>query len=283
MEIGLLVIVIVMFIVENTLLAIKYRHKVKQIWRKFYPNKSRCSIPPFEDEENGWYTADKPILILHGVGRYNNSQEGIERGISEGYKIIEIDVGITSDNVFVLTHRFEPDDEIIFENKPSLDEFLNQGAAVGETPLTLEQFTDTYCQNMDNGIYYIVDCAHGIELDVAQWLSKNVNDNSREKLIFQVHTIKLLEKVYEMKAFVHIHYNGSANEISQILPKLYKRNVLTCSISDREINKSNHDLEFIVKSGLHVFAYTVNHKRRLSHDLELGVMGVFTDSLLPEK
>ena len=106
----------------------------------------------FADEENAWYISS-PIIILHGAGggqngRYLNTEEGIIRGIQLGYKVIEIDIGITSDNESVLTHRFRPDDEVVFDHRPTLSEFLSFGAPVGETALSLNLFLQKFCSSI---------------------------------------------------------------------------------------------------------------------------------------
>lgn len=211
--------------------------------------------------------------------KYNNSKEGIDKGILDGYRVIEVDVGITSDNNMVLTHRFEPDDEIIFEGRPSLDDFLKKGALEGETALSLEMFVDLY---KDTDTYFLVDCAHGIEINVAERLSSLCKEEFFDKIIFQVHTKELLDQIYKMKKFKHIHYNNTSKKILDDLPFLIEKNVHTCSIADREIKETNCDLKQILQSGLHIFAYVVNHDRRLRHDLRIGVSGIFTDAIKPK-
>lgn len=110
--------------------------------------KVQTSLIQYVDEPEAWYSNEN-IIILHGAGgvngaRYNNSKEGIVRGICCGYKVIEIDLGLTAEKVPVLTYRFKPDDEIIFQGVPSLSKFLSSGALEGETPLTLEMFIEQY-------------------------------------------------------------------------------------------------------------------------------------------
>lgn len=277
-------IILSLFMLENALLAVKYRAKIIKLFRYLSSriDNDRNEIIHIEDEDNAWYST-APTLILHGGGynghRYNNSKEGIDAGIKK-YSVIEIDVGITSDNVLVLTHRFEPDDEIIFDSKPTLDEFMKNGALEGETPLSLKQFVNFYNEN--DSVYFLVDCAHGIEMKVASELVKICDEKFLDRLIFQVHGIELLKKISNMKRFKNIHYNGTLNEISQMLHVLRENNIHTCSVMDREIAPENPALICVKESGIHIFSYVVNHNRRLQRDLKLGVDGVFTDVLSPK-
>lgn len=117
---------------------------------------------------------------------------------------------MTSDNEIVLTHRFQPDGEIIFSHKPTLKEFLDIGAPEGETALSLQSFFQKYSKA---DCYFLIDCAHGIEEIVCNWIGKNVNPEVRKHLIFQVHTQSMLYNIYKTGVFENIHYNGEARAI----------------------------------------------------------------------
>ena len=210
--------------------------------------------------------------------KYNNSKESIEQAILNGYRIIEIDIGITADNELVLTHRFSPDNEIIFESRLKLNEFLSYGALEGETALTLKQFVEL-CKDTD--VYFIIDCAHGIEYKVCEWIRTNVGVEQRRYLIFQVHTPEMLRKIYEENVFTYIHYNGTIEHINSIMSILKTCNVHTCSISDEEIMMNKESFKKLVEAGLHPIVYTVNHIRRLEYILKFGASGVFSDRLQP--
>lgn len=63
-------IVFFFFVVENCLLAIKYRTKFAKIMEQLplFQNKKKNTneLVCIDDEENAWYHNDSPILILHG-------------------------------------------------------------------------------------------------------------------------------------------------------------------------------------------------------------------------
>lgn len=272
-----------LFTLENLIFLYIYRNrvlrKVKDRLSMLITNSSSVIIG---DEENSWYSIQYPLLVLHGASmggyRYNNSKESIEQAILQGYKIIEIDIGITADNELVLTHRFSPDDEVIFDSRPNLNDFLSYGALEGETALTLRQFVKL-CR--ETNVFYIIDCAHGIEDMVCDWMHNNVSLDQRKYFVFQVHTPELLKKIYEKKVFEHIHYNGTISHIRSIMTLLKTCNVHTCSISDNEIMSNMDSFKKLVESGLHPIVYTVNHTRRLKRILGAGASGIFSDRLQP--
>lgn len=272
-----------LFMFENIFLLYKYRARVlRNVKDRLSMLKINSSLVKFCDEENSWYSTQYPLLVLHGASmdgyKYNNSKESIEYAISQGYKIIEIDIGITADNELVLTHRFSPDDEVIFDSRPKLNDFLSYGALEGETALTLKQFVKL---SIGTNVYFIIDCAHGIEDMVCDWMHNNVSVEQRRYFIFQVHTPELLKKIYKKNVFEHIHYNGTIAHIKSIMPTLKMCNVHTCSISNDEIMPNIDLFRKLVESGIHPIVYTVNHTRRLKRILEFGASGIFSDRLQP--
>lgn len=268
-------------IVENFILLFAFRGKLVKIFQKIRAKK--CCYK-FEDKNASYYST-VPMLILHGAGglnskKYNNSKEGIIRGISEGYRIIEVDIGITSDGILVLTHRFQPDEERIFDVKPTFDEFIINGVPKGETGISLSDFFNMFSRQ---GTFFLLDCEHGTENLVIKWIKENKTREDCKNIIFQVHTLKMLKKVYKESIFDNIHYNGSSLDIAANLNMLRKCNVHTCSIADEEISENNIYLRKIINSGLHVMVYTINHMRRFNRVLELGVSGCFSDFLVPNQ
>ena len=272
-------------VLESFLLVIAFWKKIKHLLLRltFSRKKKKLVQVKFFDEENSWYS-NVPFIILHGAGglnqrKYNNSREGICRGIDKNYKVIEVDISVTADRIPVLTHRFMPDDERIFEQRPLLSEFLSSGALEGENAITLELFIKDFS---DSDPYYLIDCQHGTEDVVIEWFEKNTSKQQRQKVIFQVHSINSLKKVYHKSVFANIHYNGSSMDVISNIKQLKKYNVHTCSMSDDEFTSNKEDVLSIIGTGMHVFAFTINYERRLRKLVELGISGCFSDFLSPD-
>lgn len=106
---------------------------------------SEESIESLETPADAWFISDSPILIAHSGGGingyvYTNSKEAILQSIASGYRVIEVDVSMTSDGVPVLSHDFRPDHEQLFNSLPTLEVFLNTPMECNLTPLTLSDF-----------------------------------------------------------------------------------------------------------------------------------------------
>lgn len=207
---------------------------------------------------------------------YLNSKEAIENSINIGASVIEIDIGLTSDGVPVLTHWFEPDGEIMFDSIPTAKEFLATPIANGQTPLSLEDFIN--CFGSYEG-YFFLDCKMGCEKKVVSWLEKNSSINMRKKIIFQIHDINFLKELYSKKLFGYLHYNSDLDTLISLIPLLCKYEVHTVSVSDAEVK--NGSLKNLCAAGIHPYVYTVNHSRRYKKVLSEGASGVFTDRLVP--
>ena len=114
-------------------------------------------------------------------------------------------------------------------------------------------------------------------------MQENTTSDMRKHLIFQVHTPNMLREVYETRLFNSIHYNGEAADVLEIVNLFKECNVHTCSISDEEISVNIQALMQLIHLGIHVIAYTVNHRRRINKLKYLGIDGVFTDFLAPDE
>ena len=99
-----------------------------------------------------------------------------------------------------------------------------------------------------------------------------------KRIIFQVHDTRLLKKLAERKLFGYLHYNADVKTLENIVSVLASCGVHSVSVDDHEI-KDGKILSKLNEAGIHVFAYTVNHKRRFDFLMEAGVSGVFSDRL----
>lgn len=210
---------------------------------------------------------------------YLNSKESVSSAVKSGATVIEIDVCLTKDMIPVLSHRFEPDGEIMFSETPSLKQFLGVPLPNNNTPLTLEFLLSEF-KNWSG--YFLIDCAFGTEKFVSDWLCMNCTEAQKEHIIFQVHEIQFLKELERKKQFGYLHYNASIENLESILPVLVACEVHSVSVDDHEI-KNSDSLSKINNAGIHVYAYTVNHKRRFDFLMKSGASGVFSDRLCSQE
>lgn len=248
---------------------------------------------PLRDEANAWYTAPAPILWAYAGGgslhKYGNSQEAIDESIKNGFRVIEIDVSLTSDRVPVLTHWFKPDDQIEWDSTPTLAEF--KGRLINERfhSLTLKEFFDRY-ENSD--VYFSIDPNHMVakrmDFDLLGYIRDNASEGFQRRIIYQVYRLDDLLKVHEAGLpFASIHYVLSFGlDDSWAIPYLIRVftecGVRSVSFSDRPITK---ELKEVVRAfndaNIRISVSGVDYKYRVEKLMGIGVRCFNTRRLLP--
>lgn len=202
-----------------------------------------------------------------------NSKQSISECMEHGCPVIEVDVNFTSDGVPVLTHWFAPDEDIMFFDKPSLQEFLSADYPGGHYPMILDELMEKV---KDYDGVFLIDVKMGEEREVAEWFASHYSFEQKQKLIFQVHDVRFLKELHEKNIFGYLHYNADIQTLETLLPYFKKYDVHTVSVSDWEV-RDEKSIANLRNAGLHVYVYTVNHARRMKTLFEYGVDGVFTD------
>lgn len=156
--------------------------------------------------ESLWESIGVPQLWAHAgggmLGFYTNSREAIEDSIKRGYKVIEIDVGLTSDMVPVLTHNFAPEGVAAFYRLPTSEEFLSQPICGKYTPLSLKNCIDEFSTS---DVYFSID-PHLGDFDLISWLDSNLDAVSLRKIIYQIYSKEELIRLAKRNPFGALHF-----------------------------------------------------------------------------
>ena len=159
-------------------------------------------------EMDAWYSRANPILWANACGGrlhlYGNSQEAIEDSLMRGLKILEVDVCFTSDGIPVLSHLFEPNYEIQFDNVPSAKEFLSTKVNSRFTPLTFDRFLEKYAEL--EGVYFSVDpCSAGGKGNLLEYIREHVAESVCKKIIYQTYFLKTTRAAASF-GFASVHF-----------------------------------------------------------------------------
>ena len=244
-------------------------------------------LTPLKDPSDAWYLSENSkhgILIAHaggGIGRsiYTNSKGAIQTSIADGIKVIEIDICFTSDGIPVLTHNFEPDNEISFSKIPTVQQFLNTQINEKYTPMTFSMLIEMV-KNW-NG-YIFIDCKRGALDDFVSYVSSKMNKVDFTKYIIQVSSVNELKLVRKCGLFPWIHFNAPLLELEKLIPTLVRNQVHTVSVYNKDIRNGNA-LNTLNAANIRPFIYTINHTRRMNEVINWGGAGIFTDWLVREK
>ena len=232
-----------------------------------------------------------------GSGRfhvYGNSQEAFDDAIDRGFGVIEADVMMTADGVPVMSHRFRPNNEVVFDKTPTLDEFLGTKVNGKYTPLSLEMFIKRY-ESKD--VYVSIDPSPAIRsCDLGQGLISYLKAHASKvflaKTIYQINGLSQLRMMAEDNPFGALHYGLDAEigeranqwKLQCLIPALRSGGVESVSITDFSIDdeKGIRELVLSLKSvGIAVVVAGVNSCARLARWESLGVTHINTDYLEP--
>lgn len=240
-------------------------------------------------------TADVPVLMAHaGAGGeifYANTPEACDKSIAKGFRILEVDVSITSDGVPVMSHCFQPNGEIVFDRTPTAAEFLATKVCGTGTPMTLADFLNRY-EGFDG--YLCVDQSaqcRGTDFDLIGFLEKTATAARLKRIIYQAYTLDELKRLQSHNPFGFVHYclgreawDASAESSwGELIPALKTAGVTSVSFGDMPIDDRLGRLVSTFKAaGFAVSVANVNSLARAKRWVSLGVDCFDTDFLTPE-
>ena len=249
---------------------------------------------------SAWCDTSKPLIWAHAgggqLGFYMNCKEAIDDSIKRGFNVVELDVNLTSDNVPVLTHGFETNEEIMFDRVPSCSEFLSTPVCGRYTPLTLSQFFDIYAQFLRDGGWVSLDPQQSPEFDLVSYLEENISDVLLSHVIYQINSREDLLRLAENNPFGALHYCliEEVNCVSRSKPlqmwrfpvlidTLRAMGIRSCSFMDRPITDDVRDMVHILsKAGIVVSVARCNSLSRYRKWRNVGVLCVNSELLTPE-
>lgn len=248
------------------------------------------------DEPGAWYAGPKPVLWAHaGGGRlcaYSNSKEAIDDSIAHGFKVLELDVAVTSDGVPVLSHWFRPCGVELYGGRPTLQQFKDTPVGGRYTPLTLEALFENYGE-FDGWFaldpYFIF--RSGWRFDLVSWLRRHCTTSQLGKIIYQVPALESAKALARNHPFASLHYSLPADidlprnrwRLSSYLRALTAFGVRSVSLGNRPISEATRDaVRIIRRAGLHVSIVDVDSVDECRRWMDAGA-DVFNSRLLHPK
>ncbi|WP_167578610.1 phosphatidylinositol-specific phospholipase C/glycerophosphodiester phosphodiesterase family protein [Jeotgalibacillus proteolyticus] len=247
---------------------------------------------PSESEDAYAWTKHK--LIAHAAGGikgkdYTNSEEAFRNSYNNGYKLIEIDLSLTSDGELVARHgwdetygqKFKPDAKALPYRK-----FIKLPYYLHYTPLDFERVIKLMKQHPE--IYVLLDGKGGSAEDTKKLYEKvgeaiqDVDKDVLNRLIPQMYyreDLKLLRK----HGFHDILYLAGREEYSakSVIEFCKKNDLRTVGISKARVNEAF--VTELFRQGIVTYIYTINDLDEMYTFFEIDVHGFYTDYIIPEE
>lgn len=218
-----------------------------------------------------------------------NSLEAINRAVDLEFDVVEIDIGLTSDGIPVLTHNFRPNNEMMFDETPTLSQFLATKLLNGETPITLDRLL---ADHAESEVRFSIDPCHcTASFDLPTYLERYASASFLKRVIYQCYSLDDLYRFANGHRFGALHYTLQhdifrENQwcVPQLIETLVATGVRSVSLEDQSITSAVREIVGrFSQEGFTVSVSGVNDLARCRKWREMGVSCFNTDRLLPRE
>lgn len=227
-------------------------------------------------------------LISHAAGSidgksYTNSKNAFKRSYTNGHRLFEIDVSVTSDGKLVARHGWEDDLYQHLNNNQlpvNYKKFMNSYYYNKYKPMDFEDILTILKENKD--VYIILDGKVESPKDVEKLYkkineqTKNLKSNYKKRLIPQMFYKQDLSILRNYGFHDVVYVVGREKFTPESLTKFCDANDIRVVSLSR--NRTTEKLvKALDKKNIKCYMYTLNNKTEMKKYLDIGVHGFFTD------
>lgn len=258
--------------------------------------KNYSNLYSFNESSNVF--SDTPVYVAHALGAidevtYTNSLEAFEENYKKGFKIFEVDISLTEDEVPVLWHDWGFDCLSISKNGAPLshDEFMSAKIYEKYTTLDVEDLilimkdypdikviTDTKIDDDEFSEYvfrYIESAAQ--KNNCPEVLSRIIPQVYSENMYY---TVSKLEIFNDYIFTMYQIWNGDIDEFREHSLFASTHNIKYITMWDTRFNKRVR--RYTDALGINILCHTVNSVDEAKSLFEQGVCGIYSDNLAPK-
>ena len=244
---------------------------------------SPADTEPLPDVSDAWNKSDYPALVAHAGGsiygyRLTNSLEAINNAYSNGFRLIELDFQITSDEKYVLLHDWESMAyRMLFEEgQRTHSEFLASPVFANLTLLDLDKLVLWLDGHPDCRIITDAKCEN---LPFLTCLSTLIN---KDQFIPQAYSYE------EYKSARALGFNdviltlyAMNSPVREIVSFIREQKPFAVTIPETVL--SEELLTQVSNVGVVVYTHTVNDLSTFEKWRKSGLHGIYTDHFIPNK
>lgn len=241
-----------------------------------------------------WYSYR---YIAHALGGldgkdYLNSIDGFYAAYNKGYRVFEMDLLLTTDNVVIGKHEW---------GRKLSDPTTKNGSAVNYSTFKntkiYGKYTPTSLKDMFQAMdryedFYIMTDSKGDEITQVKKdfnaIVKTAKDIGKEayldRLVIQVYNQKMfyaIKEIYPFKHFVYTTYKQRDAAFYAMVTFCKKNGIEGVTSPQNDIN--DYRMELLEEEGIYSFTHSVNNSYFAKEYMKLGVYGVYSDFLSPEQ
>lgn len=218
-------------------------------------------------------------FIAHAGGgiddlKYTNSLEAVNKSIKDNFKLIELDIRETLDNIFVGVHEWKEFKEITNTKKQDENELNNEALLLNEfkkkkiykkyTPLDIISINDIFRKN--NELILLTDKTNNFRK-----LNSDLNFDKK----------RIMVEVFGKKNYFKSISEGIINPIYSFNHKDYdfviKHKIKIISAHSQDIINNSQIYKKLVENNVMVFMYSSNESDFINNNLDILFTHVYTD------
>lgn len=218
-------------------------------------------------------------FIAHAGGgiddlKYTNSLEAVNKSIKDNFKLIELDIRETLDNVFVGVHEWKEFKKITNTKKKDENELNNEALLLNEfkkkkiykkyTPLDIISINDIFRKN--NELILLTDKTNNFSK-----LNSDLNFDKKRVMV----------EVFGKKNYFKSISEGIFNPIYSFNHKDYnfviKHKIKIISAHSQDIINNSQIYKKLVENNVMVFMYSSNESDFINNNLDILFTHVYTD------
>ena len=218
-------------------------------------------------------------FIAHAGGgiddlKYTNSLEAVNKSIKNNFKLIELDIRETLDNVFVGVHEWKEFKKITNTKKKDENELNNEALLLNEfkkkkiykkyTPLDIISINDIFRKN--NELILLTDKTNNFSK-----LNSDLNFDKKRVMV----------EVFGKKNYFKSISEGIINPIYSFNHKDYnfviKHKIKIISAHSQDIINNSQIYKKLVENNVMVFMYSSNESDFINNNLDILFTHVYTD------
>lgn len=248
-----------------------------------------------EDVPHAWIYDLPPVIAHAGAGIWNepaekfdvalNSLETIDYSYERGFRIFEYDFNLTSDGVLVVIHDWPRMGGILSE-----EEFLQRKISEKYTTMTIDDVFDAMIRYPD--MYLITDTksfSYTDEQIVEQF--SIIRDSALikspellDRIIPQIYNrpmYDLICSVYDFESIIFTLY-ATNDTLEQVVEFVRDKDNIPVIVREQSAVTAEF-CETLRAEGKLVYAHTINSEERTKQLLDMGVHGIYTDTISPDE
>lgn len=237
------------------------------------------------------------LLIAHAMGAiegktYTNSYEAFISNYEKGIRVFEVDLIFTNDNHLVARHdwsdsllkSFQQNDDL--KGIMNVEDFSNEQIHGKFQSLTLEdifilmkQYPDMYIvtdtkevdeQKIIDQFNYIIKTAKQIDIEILRRVMPQ---------IYTPEMFEIINNLYKWENVIYTLYQSYQTQ-DEVVEFLEEENITTVVMTAE--TASQEFIDKLLEKNKYIYVHTINDKETARKYIDMGVWGVYTDSLAEE-